>query len=86
MSAAILERFPAEAEAIGGSSPQRALSSQFPPRPVPASWPATEMPREQALTTLTASPFVLDRRQAQYRFFALKLGAGAAAGQHAGRE
>jgi len=67
MSAAILERFPAEAEAIGGSSPQRALSSQFPPRPVPASWPATEMPREQALTTLTASPFVLDRRQAQYR-------------------
>ena len=67
MSAAILERFPAEAEAIGGSSPQRALSSQFPPRPVPAWWPATEMPREQALTTLTASPFVLDRRQAQYR-------------------
>ena len=70
MSATMLQR-PATAEApmtaTPAPAPTPAPSIKHPPRPVPPRWAAAELSRGQALAMLTAAPFVLNQRKAQYR-------------------
>jgi hypothetical protein len=67
VSTAVVDRSIVEPGASGTWSYPAAPSRRFPPRPVLSSWPASEVSGEQALAALTAPPFVLDRREAQYR-------------------
>ncbi len=41
------------------------LLAAFPPRPVAASWPATETTRAEVLSRVLAAPFTLDNRLSQ---------------------
>lgn len=67
MSTAVTDR-PAAEPVVSAFSPQsRPQSTRFPPRSVPASWPASELSREQALIVLTSPPFVPDQPDARYR-------------------
>lgn len=45
-----------------GRQPAR---TRFPARPIPATWPASEQPREAVLARLTSAPFVLDKANSQ---------------------
>jgi hypothetical protein len=54
------------------SSPDAALKptgaqllAAFPPRPLAASWPATEASRAEVLALVLAAPFTLDNRLSQ---------------------
>ena len=40
-----------------------ALGQKFPPRPVPASWPATRQPRGKVVARLLAPPFAAGTRR-----------------------
>jgi integrase len=54
IAAVAAPRRPAQANTVVG---------QFPPRPVPRSWPATRLSREKALQRLASTPLVGDRRR-----------------------
>ena len=45
-----------------GRQPAR---TRFPARPIPATWPTYEQPREAVLARLTSAPFVLDKANSQ---------------------
>jgi hypothetical protein len=67
MSATVLQRAAvAELPTTSTTAPSPSLV-KYPPRPAAACWPATELSRERALTTLSSAPFVLDQRKAQSR-------------------
>ena len=51
-------RVPGPRRSIGDTTTE--LSRRFPPRPVPASWPATEASRHQVASRLLAPPFAVD--------------------------
>ena len=65
MSVAVVQR-PAAIEPSLTVTPAP-LTPKYAPRPVPSSWAATALSRERALVMLASPPFVLDRRDAQYR-------------------
>ena len=50
----------------GSANPTGAqLAASFPPRPVAASWPATEATRSEVLARVLSAPFALDNRLSQ---------------------
>jgi hypothetical protein len=67
------EQLTAAPAATAGASPQdllvkpagAQLLAAFPPRPVAASWPATEASRSAVLTRVLAAPFSLDKPVSQ---------------------
>ena len=44
-----------------------AMAEDFPPRPAPASWPATRLTQDEAIQLLTSAPFVVESPDAQRR-------------------
>lgn len=64
---------PVHADHEAGQRPLRALTAAatvlweaFPPRPVPAGWPATTAGREEVLARLGDPPFMVDRKGGRY--------------------